>query len=201
MQRSLPAAGANLSGARRGDRREGGRVGAGVHALRDGVRAQSFREPAVSLAVSKPFLSLSVGVGEWLSSALYHRGCFSIICYRFGTCTLYDQDHVWRYNTIRYCLPTGRLLHSFSRAHSSGSACRHRTATIQGRGAETGDPEREVHFPARAARAAGPRVLKWLLRADWLDAYCRPGIAAAVSRDHEARAGSHDPSLIVWRLA
>lgn len=48
VQRSLPAAGANLRGARGSYRRESGRVGAWVHALRHGVRAQSFREPTVS---------------------------------------------------------------------------------------------------------------------------------------------------------
>lgn len=66
----------------------------------------------------------------------------------------------------------------------------------QGGGAETRDPERQVHVSPRTARSPGPRLLEWLLRADWLDAYRRPSVAAALSRDNEARAGAHDPSLI-----
>lgn len=74
------------------------------------------------------------------------------------------------------------------------------SSDTQGRSDETRDPEREVQLPPRAARAPGPGVLEWLLRADWLDAYRRPGVPAAMSRDHAARAGAHNPSLINWHI-
>ena len=69
------------------------------------------------------------------------------------------------------------------------------TAHMQGRGLQVGHPQRRVFLPEGRPWTPRRRILQGFLRPRQLDAYCRPGVEAPVSRGHPTRARDRQATL------